>query len=616
MISSTCTNLNQYKTVFCDSLQALEWAYHNGLPSDAVVKTSSPTMLFSKNKHIKHIESRWTVDEMKSFQQSILSFSEDIFNELANCNKIRRDLALSITQELCKSQHMLYKAACLNTEDIYDKRLFIKVDGYGGARGNLMNPPWDSILHGFPEFYSVNFKLTGNSWASSALSISNVPLLYRLHFAGIKTIIFRISNKISKFIPNFLTRINILVPSENELLIDTAGSLVLKGASSHSLTVSNSRYIEEDINYDVSYIFNIINVFIDERLNKWVIPELHENCRKIFSNRIMKAITETNRYRLQWKKPLLSKTFKNPIVLINSPCNISGFALTQLCHENDILTFSFQHGVTQEINAYHGEVSIGYEINTSDYYFAFNNQSKVVSEMSYFKRGQAFTVGISSRHLRLSNDKYNDKIHPIIYISTNIYKGNLNAFCGFLTDYGRAIAEMNLVDKVLSKIPYSLSYKPYPEENSRYADVDPVFDIVKKYDNIDIILDKVDMRYLVKEYRIMITSAATSTMTWPLLSSKPLIYIELDNNSMLTKDAYSLFKKSVFLFDSSSKNFYNDLKIFLSKPLNEIESEYREKLYFRKKLIKKYFTEYKYGSAGDRAAKHIFDIINRQISEN
>ena len=606
-LKNTNNNLidfSEYNTVFCDSLKALEWAYNNGLPSNAAIKTSSPAMLFSNNKYIKHIEKR------KSFQQSIRKFSEDIFNELNDCNKIRRDLALAVTQELCKLQHVLYKAACLDAEDINNKRLFIKVDAHGGTRGNLMNSPWDSVLHGFPGFHSVNYKLIDNTWASIALNTDSVSLLYRLRFAGFKTIIFRISNKISKFIPNFLTRMHILVPSENELLLDTAGSLILRGAPSYPLVVSNPDYIE-NINYDVSDILERINIFIDERLNRWVIPELHENCRKIFSNRIMKSIIETNRYRSQWRKPLLSKKHKNPVVLINSPCNTSGFALTQLCYESSIPTFSFQHGVTQEVNAYHGEVSINYEINTSDHYFTFNNQSKIISERSYFKKGDAFTVGISSRHLRSFSNKYNHNIQPIIYISTNIYKGNVNAFCGFLTDYDRAATEMELVDKVLSKIPYDLSYKPYPEENKRYADIDPVFNSIEKFDNIEIIFDKVDMRYLVKEYRIMITSSATSTMTWPLLSSKPLIYIEWDNNARLTKDAYKLFKNSVFLFDSSSKSFHNDLKVLLSRPLDEIESMYKDKLFFRKKLIKKYFTEYESssGSAGGRAAKRIFDVL-------
>jgi hypothetical protein len=607
-MNNISVDLSRYSTVFCDSLKALEWAYHNGLPSNAVIKTSSPAMLSSNNKHIKHVENRWTVNEMKLFQQSISKFSEDIFNELIN-NKIRRDIALAITQELCKSQHVLYKAACLNTEDINDKRLFIKIDAHGGAKGNLMNSPWDDILHGFSGFHTINYKLIGNSWASTSLNTNSISLLYRLRFAGFKTIVFRLLSNISRFIPYFLTRFQILVPSENELLLDAAGSLVLKGGIPCTLVVSNLEYVE-DLSDDIDDILNTINIFIDERLNRWVIPELHKNCRKIFSNRIMRSIMEIKHYRSQWRDSLLSKVLKNPAVLINSPCNAPGFALTQLCYEHRIPTFSFQHGVTQEINAYHDEVSISYEINTSDHYFAFNNQSKIVSERSYFKRGDAFTVGISNRHLGLFSDKYNDKIQPIIYISTNIYKGNVNAFCGFLTDYERAINEMNLVDKVLSKIPYDLSYKPYPEENKRYADVDPVFNLIEKFDNIEIEFDKIDVRYLVKEYRIMITSSATSTMTWPLFSSKPLIYIEWDNNSRLKKDAYNLLKNSTFLFDSSSKSFHNDLKVFLSKPLDEIESMYRDKLYFRKKLIKKYFTEYK-SNSGVRAAKYIFDIINK-----
>ena len=53
------------------------------------------------------------------------------------------------------------------------------------------------------------------------------------------------------------------------------------------------------------------------------------------------------------------------------------------------------------------------------------------------------------------------------------------------------------------------------------------------------------MRYLLKYYKIIITSRATSTVGWCLLSKKPLIYIETIDNR-LNKEAYDAFKKIYF----------------------------------------------------------------------
>ena len=76
------TNFSSYDTVFCDSLQALEWAYQNGLPESAIIKSSSPAMLWDKKTNIHNVESRWTTNEFKKFFEIDLFF--DDFNIPAN----------------------------------------------------------------------------------------------------------------------------------------------------------------------------------------------------------------------------------------------------------------------------------------------------------------------------------------------------------------------------------------------------------------------------------------------------------------------------------------------------------------------------------------------------
>jgi len=51
-------DLSQYSVVFCDSSQALEWAYQNGLSRTTLIKTSSPAILWNKNKNIVNVEDR------------------------------------------------------------------------------------------------------------------------------------------------------------------------------------------------------------------------------------------------------------------------------------------------------------------------------------------------------------------------------------------------------------------------------------------------------------------------------------------------------------------------------------------------------------------------------
>ena len=41
-------DLSKLNTVFCDEKLDLNWAYKNGLPRNAIIKTSSPTLILDK----------------------------------------------------------------------------------------------------------------------------------------------------------------------------------------------------------------------------------------------------------------------------------------------------------------------------------------------------------------------------------------------------------------------------------------------------------------------------------------------------------------------------------------------------------------------------------------
>ena len=45
-------DFKKYKNVFCDSSEALDWAYKNGLDKNAIIRTCSPGMLWRDNTNI------------------------------------------------------------------------------------------------------------------------------------------------------------------------------------------------------------------------------------------------------------------------------------------------------------------------------------------------------------------------------------------------------------------------------------------------------------------------------------------------------------------------------------------------------------------------------------
>jgi len=152
-------NFSEFNNVFCDSLEALDWAYQHGLSREAKIYTCSPAMLWDEKKNIYNIEARWTAHELKKFQSSIKKLTEDIFDAALEVPGVERELAITISQTAYQFQKTIYKAACLGEKDFTDSRLFIYADGKTGAMGNIMNSPWEGLLASNPLFSMVSYTL-------------------------------------------------------------------------------------------------------------------------------------------------------------------------------------------------------------------------------------------------------------------------------------------------------------------------------------------------------------------------------------------------------------------------------------------------------------------------
>lgn len=605
-------DFSHYKNVFCDSKEALLWAYANGLPSDALIRSSSPAMLWNQNENINHIESQWTEDRMRNFQSSIQSFSEKIYDITISSKSFSHEEALCIANASVFFHKVIFKAACLEKDDIFEPRLFIGVDAPSGRGDNNLNPPWDRLLVENPKFEKIVYSLKNSNW--NPLSTKGVSLFKRIRLGGRETLIYRLCTNLSKYLPNSLFRKQILVFNENELLIEAAAELAFKGIKIRKIVP-----VDNDINIDNDEILRYksklskIQVSLEEivrnRIEEWVNPSIVRSCESLFFQNLDEKFTTFLMLRSKWGFLYKESSSCKRVLMINAPGTIPGLAISSVCRDIGIPIVSTQHGITMEICKTIGEVFVAHEINVSDIFLTYNSKAKKISEVSHFSKGKAIDVGISNRHLRMAIHKpiYGNQISaPIVYVSTNLYKGNLSAIGSSLTDFKKAKKELLLIDKVLNKLPYKVCYKTYPEENRRYADIDPVISDIGSKQNIDLFDFKVDMRYLIQKHRILISSLATSTLGWLVMSKKPVVFINFNNDNPLTKEAHIALSKGLFLFDSDD-NLYNKLKLFLSLPINEIERLWLQKTEDREKMINSFFTSSNKGNSGKLAAEIIYD---------
>ena len=211
---------------------------------------------------------------------------------------------------------------------------------------------------------------------------------------------------------------------------------------------------------------------------------------------------------------------------------------------------------------------------------------------------------MSSRHLRVINSSKNKK-KSIVYISTGLNKGNYGWGVNFFSDIDIIYYELELIKKVFIKTDINFLYKMYPEVNSRYLDGNPIKDYLIKY-NINYYNGFTDMRYMIDDFNIFITKGATSTLTWPLLSNKPLIFI----NSLkkpIKSELKNLFNESIFYFEENDPQIYDKLNNLINMELEEINNIYFNKRKNRSFLINQYFNTL----STHRAFKICKDIINK-----
>jgi len=123
-------------------------------------------------------------------------------------------------------------------------------------------------------------------------------------------------------------------------------------------------------------------------------------------------------------------------------------------------------------------------------------------------------------------------------------------------------------------LPHKVQYKPY--FSKRYSGDTVEIDLAKSYSNIFINLDEIDLRYIVGDSKVVITSRSTSTVGWCIFSSKPIIYIENEDNR-LNSEARKVFEKGLFLFDVLDKNWQQELLNFLSQDISVIEQQWIKK---------------------------------------
>lgn len=318
-------------------------------------------------------------------------------------------------------------------------------------------------------------------------------------------------------------------------------------------------------------------------------PDLIENINSFIRLKIVNQLELQLSYQAYWESALDYIKNGKYLVFSNYPAKADSIALANFCKSCGVKFIAFQHGVTRELSGLHINGSFCYENNVADILYTFNASATRVSNRIPFKHGQAKTLGAPSMFYRLKKGRARSGNQlRYLYVSTNVQIGDLGVPQGVWHDYDRTLEEIKLIKRCFSKLKHKIWIKSYPMSQLRYFGNNIVYNTASKYSNIKWIEKTSDLRFMLKDYDLLITSRATSTLSWCIMSGKPLIFINYAKDSALKKELTRIFKDSLFYFNAN-ENVYEQLLEFMNKPFSEILELWNDKSNHRKQLIDRYF---------------------------
>ena len=593
-------SLRWAKVAFCDSAEALAMARRDGLDPDAEILTASPFLGHSAEGRITFLPDRVGPEKLGFFNSLRKGLQADA---LARCNADQgiRDYAEVMAQSTVMSLDQVVLAAMLTDGDFTEPRSILQTDSGLDFANEQFNGPWSSLLAANDQCVTTVYP--AESAARFLWDVEpNRSLFGRIRVAGWRRVLYRIMTRAGLRFSNISgSRLPVfLVVDENELVQETGAALLLRGAELTLVPKPKSGKRESLPLSTVTALRLLADAVFRKRVSGLVPKAAVLPLIASIGDRMIERAEQQRDGKLYYRQVLDRLARKNVRVLSNFPARPSLMAMRQLCQERGIPFVGFQHGVSAEICEDHDSTYSTYESWFCDVALVFNERSVAIGNGLPGRQAETVAVGMPSDFTRTAGAyPFRKEAYPVLFVSTAAYSGYSGKIrYGTQTDRGMLDLEMTLLETVFGRLPHNVLYKTYPA--LRFIDPAPAADLARRLANVTLFDEFLDLRYLIRRARVLVTMRATSTVSWCLLSDKPLVFIDVEDNMPLRADARDAFQKGVFLFATRDEGWADRLRSFLARPIAEIEREWAEKRDARRDLVANYMNHGR--GAGRRAA--------------
>jgi len=567
------TDLSNFDVAFCDSPAALVSARGLGLRDDTRILTTAPAVM-RLGRNAVDIEARVPSEVTARFIAGVGDYVKRLHAELRDYPNIGED-ACSAALGAFNEHKYLHKALALTLQDWQEPRVILQPKTGDKRLDFVLQSLWPTLLETNTAAVTVDLVVPkptrGASLGGGAPSWAK--RLQNLHFDRLA---YHALLRLGGVVGALSKRPAVLVLRDsNELVKETAVSFAFRG---HPLVLMEEEpYPDVSLPTDVEAIVEkTCSRLFDEVFAGQFMEPLQDALRRRLSSAAIRELKVVAAGYPAWRKRLSKVAHSGAVILHGGPIGGRGGALHKAAREEAIRLYGFQHGVRREIANWPLDVRILNENNFSDMLLCYNSEGASYSAKdSPFAISAARSVGMPSDYRRKRNIFARPAKQPLLYISTLLYRGSRQLSNTCLSDPQRSEKEEGLVKDVLAKLPYKVRYKPYP--SLRYEGDDPVHLAVMSADNVHMFEDEIDLRYMLQQHQVAITSGATSTVGWCALSDLPLVFIDDAEAQPLNAAAREKFETAFFVFDTKNPNYKRDLVAFLSQPIKDIQAQSAEK---------------------------------------
>ncbi len=198
-----------------------------------------------------------------------------------------------------------------------------------------------------------------------------------------------------------------------------------------------------------------------------------------------------------------------------------------------------------------------------------------------------------------------------IFYASNLYPLNNVTTYGWRQPDKLIYEYEKKIIKILSGTNKSAIYKHYPMR--AFVDPNPLIKFAENYNNIKVINERYDFRFIssIGDIFILGNIGSSSTITWMLGENKPIIYLYTNKYRFINPEGKNILDKCLILINIDNYNWHKNLTDTLNKPYTDLV-----KIWDNKKIYRDQYDEHWLLGNDLHAGKIGSNHIQRFILEN